>query len=150
MTWHYNSPGRQQQAPGGQTETGALGGSSHSTQSSRLRASLSLHRLQSARVGIRSRIERDRLSAAQRHTEGHQVRRTEVTLWWPENSRSTQSGLQCLSLVLNLCNNVVWSLIRAKNLIFGPSILNPTWLGDLQQLPPFSGLLLHLLKAMLG
>lgn len=78
------------------------------------------------------------------------VRRTEVTLWLQENSRSTQSGLQCLSLVLNLCNNVVWSLIKAKNLILGPSILNPTWLGDLQQLPPFSGLLVHLLKGTLG
>lgn len=83
-------------------------------------------------------------------SETTMVRRTEVTLWLQENSRSTQSALQCLSLVLNLCNNVVWSLIKAKNLIFGPSILNPTWLSDLQQLPPFSGLLVHLLKGTFG
>lgn len=87
---------------------------------------------------------RNTLRATRSETTG--ARRAEVTLWLQENSRSTHSGLQCLSLVLNLCNNVVWSLIKAKNLMFGPSILNPTRLGDPQQLPLFSGLLLHLLK----
>ena len=88
---------------------------------------------------------------SQKHTEASRsettvVRRAEVTLWLQENSRSTHSGLQCLSLVLNLRNDVVWSLIGAKNLMFGTSILNPTLLGDPQQPPPSSGLLLHLFK----
>ena len=127
------------------------GGSEHLQAAGSGPKSLNLHCLQPTRGGLSPTL-RGTASACHRNTqrasrsETTVVRRVEVTLWLQENSRSTHSGLQCLSLVLNLRNDVVWSLIGAKNLMFGTSILNPTLLGDPQQPPPSSGLLLHLLK----